>query len=556
MSHIAVMDTELLWFLYILVVLFPVRPVRCHKDSLGLHCTNDLVNNVSCTWISFQDSSGEDCWISGVMKDWKPITQFEFIKRRCKLKQHMKSPPGCSFAFEGIEFSGYEVMPNISVECNGKLVENLTDYTPKDHIKMHPPDAPNVSLTTNETRISWSLGSPVSYLFKSTFDFEVQVTKNKHSWGEAMKFTAQEQELKFSSVQLKGHQRVRVRVKPSKRDKSHWSNWSPVTSWMGPTDKVDETKNQEWWLEQKPLIVMGVMLTVCLIITVPLSLYKNCKTRRFFKVKPIPNPSYYFHSLHSVHGGNLEKWLNPLPLSESFITPQSCDQISSVEVCEDWKGLPFLSPSSSPTSALLNGDPSSGSNISGVVYNSSSLSDYSNMGYFMSSSSGGSPQTDPAYFTYQDDFCNLPNSHSHHPSPCAPLASCPSYESLKRVPECPDSGFGITMENEMDITKYTDTEGENVLDNLISPVLILPAHLPSHTCPPSAHPAPPHPSTVTQTLSDSQQATVPEAAASGSSAAWLVSSAMCRSSSMPVEPSKTGYLTLKELHTTFSNKSI
>lgn len=132
------------------------------------------------------------------------------------------------------------------------------------------------------------------------------------------------------------------------------------------------------------------------------------------------------------------------------------------------------------------------------------------------------------------------------------------YESLKREPQSPDSGFGIGKEDEeeQEEKNVEDVEGEEVSDDRPTcPLLILPLRLPSQLCPPSSPPLPPNALSPPQVSSDGQLVDPPVAAASGSYAAWPLAGAMCRSSSMPVEPCKTGYLTLKELQTTLSNKS-
>eukprot|EP00064_Thunnus_orientalis_P005895 superscaffoldBa00000595_g5909 len=432
------MAMKILWSLYVPVVLFSLHAAHSHKDSQGLSCVNDFVNNVSCTWNGSLTGPGVDCWISGWRKTWifvEDETQTTAIMQNCKLKQYKDSLPGCSFVFEK-KFSCADVFPNITMECYGTLVGKLTNYEPCYHIKMHPPSAPNVNRTDDEILISWNQGSPLSNFLK-IFNFEVQIKQNHQTW---------------------------------------------------------------------------------------------------------------------------QKWLNPLSVSESFFTAQPCDHISPVEVCESWDVVRSTSPSSSSTTALLyfRSYPSAGSDTSGVVDNSSSSisSGFSNMGYFMSSSSSSSARThpSPAYFTYKEDFCNLQNSHNLHLSLCPSLTTC---ESLKMEPQSPDSGFGIGEEDEEDKEDKRDVVGEEVSDDHQStPLLILPLHLPSRMCPSSIPPPPLHPPSLTQISSDSQQVDATVADASGSYAAWPVAGSMYRSSSMPVEPCKTGYLTLKELQTTFSNKSI
>ncbi|KAM4531261.1 interleukin-2 receptor subunit beta [Odontesthes bonariensis] len=545
----------LLRILYILVVLFPVYSAHSHKGSPGLLCTNDFVSSVSCTWTSSRVAAGEDCWIFVVKRIWI-WREPKLITRSCKLKQHRNSSAGCSIVFENEneEFSPSEVMPNITVKCSGTLVDRLDDFKLRDNIRMHPPGAPNVSRAVGRTWISWSPGSPVSSYFKSKFEFQVQVKKSDQSWTEAKNLPLSEQELDITDLQLKGQWQVRVRVQPYNRLNSSWSGWSLTTSWVDPRDDKDR------WLDLTSLMVTGLIIGSCLVVSVMLAFYKICKTRELLKVKPVPNPSKYFPTLHSDHEGNLKKWLNPLSLSESVLSAQTRDQISTVEVCEDWDGVPYPCLSSSSTNALLHfqNSPSSGSNTSGITYSSSSLSTFSNMGYFISSSSGTSARSNPgpAYFTYQEHFCNVPNRLSLDPSLCDPLTSCPDYESLKREPQSPDSGFGIGKEDDAKDAIDMDVEEEEVLDEQTSHPLILPLHLPCHIRPPSSPPAPPHAPTLTQMSSDSLHAAVPGTAVSGGPTARLVPGAMCRSSSMPVEPCETGYLTLKELQATFSNKSI
>ena len=208
-------------------------------------------------------------------------------------------------------------------------------------------------------------------------------------------------------------------------------------------------------------------------------------------------------------------------------------------MCESWD---VATPPSS-TSALLHCSthPSTISGSSGVVDNSSSSSSscFSNMGYFISSSSGNSSvRTDPnpAYFTYREDF------HNHlHLNLCSAPDTFPNYESLKKQPQSPDSGFGFGKEDEEFV------EDEEVFDDH-PPLLTL--HLPSWMCPSFAATTPPSPTLIS---TESQQEDVPAAGDGGS---WPSAGSMSRSSSMPVEPCRTGYMTLKELQTTFSNKSI
>lgn len=184
-----------------------------------------------------------------------------------------------------------------------------------------------------------------------------------------------------------------------------------------------------------------------------------------------------------------------------------------IEVC-DTATASVSPPSSVYPSAPMQSDASD-----------SSLSSFFNIGYFPSSSFSGSAPTvlSPASFTYPDEGGS---GDAVGRSLCSSFGNTRSYESLKREPLSPDSGFSFGKEDE---SKETDSEGDQ-----ICPLLGLP---PQHPPKPPL-PSPPH-------ISSGDP---PADSAEGGS--------VCRSSSMNEQPCRTGYLTLKELHMTFSNKSI
>lgn len=56
--------------------------------------------------------------------------------------------------------------------------------------------------------------------------------------------STRERELRFEVGKLKGRLEVRVRVNPVGRPGSHWSDWSPTTSWEDLKDEKSEFINQ------------------------------------------------------------------------------------------------------------------------------------------------------------------------------------------------------------------------------------------------------------------------------------------------------------------------
>lgn len=537
------MAVELQWSLYATVVLFSVHAAHSPKGLQGFSCLNDFVSSITCTLEHSTFDGYTDCWMSGVKITYEPRDSTSYkkeITQSCKLKQHGDSL-GCTFSFDKT-FNPYEKL-TISMTCNGTLVEIYKTYRPKNHIKMHPPGTPTVNSSADMTRISWTRGSPLSEFFKD-FNFQVQIKRSNQSWNEVNSLSTQDQVLLIRK-KLKGLHQVRVRVKPYRRNNSHWSDWSPSTSWVA-ADTEATSQNQALNPDQYSRLIWSLL---CLGLAPVLLLVFY----RLWRKRPVPNPSKYFHTLHSVHGGNLKKWLNPLAASESFFEAHPREDISAVEVCDTWDVLPSTSPCSSSPTALLHftslHDPLSKHSCPVDHLSSSSSSGFSNMGYFISSNNSSSAETHSSpYFSYQGNVLS--------PHKKLPLSLCPSfnaastYESLRRVPQSPDSGFGFMGK----FDEQEDIEDNDSDDNQCFPLLL---HLPSVTCFPLA--PPPHaagPVLMDNQVMEMDEPMAASPAASENLSAWPVTGSMCRASSLPVDPCRTGYLTLKELQTTFSNKSI
>ncbi|KAM4635622.1 interleukin-2 receptor subunit beta [Polymixia lowei] len=565
---------EILWTTYLLVFFISACPAHSQRSSQGLSCVNDLVNNVSCTWNSSQVDPGADCWVHGTKKTWDLSNFMSEVKRMvrsCNLQPLGSHVRSCSFAFENKGLTCSEVMPCIQVKCNDVLMDNLTNYRPCDHIKMHPPSILNVSTSANETWISWNPGFPHSDFF-TDFEFQAQIKQSHQKWQEARTLSTDQQELRiFVQGKKSEHYQFRVRVKPPVTyPDTHWSDWSSTVSWAMPTPD-----SQVPFIDWTSWLVLGCLSFLTLFIIMLLVLLKTCFNRGFLKGKPVPDPSKYFHTLHSVHKGNFKRWLNAQSASSSFFTAQPCVHISPVEVVDAWDAVASPSCNGTSTAALLHSQPSSPtSDCADCSSSSSSSSGFSNLGYFHSNSPGRPPQMDPSpvYFTYQDDFHNPGKEHALHAALCQPLTGPPSYEHLRlpgclyqREPQSPDSGFGFGTEDRADdADERRDREkrariGAVSDDHRDSPLLTLPVHLAYRMCSPSS-PAPPPPSqspTPTPQLHPGDPELECPALASGVSyASWPVGAVVGRSSSMLMKPCNGGYLTVKELQTTYSNKSI
>ncbi|CAL1588816.1 unnamed protein product [Knipowitschia caucasica] len=484
-----------------------------------LSCVNDYVKNVTCTWKHPTFHPDLDCWVSGVKITYPTKRNgppAKYMNSSCKLKQDGDGEfPGCTFAFT-VKFNYYEKLPNISLKCKGKLIEAQKNYSPKDHIKLHPPGTPNVSSTSNMTRITWSLGNPPSL---KPFQFQAQIKHVDQSWDEVESQPTVVEEMVIWP-KLTGNLQVRVRIKIPSSDRylCQWSEWSPTASWVAEeAGRVSSGLNPA---QSTVFIFLISALSLGLSCVSVLILYKCCPQKRRLTYKMLPNPSKYFYTLQSVHGGNLKTWISPRPVSSCFFLPHPCVDLCSVELCESKDVAPSGPPCLPPAlvHSLAEFDP----------FSSCSSSCFSNMDYFMSSSENSSAQTRTRPF-FSDQSSVLTSNRRPHLSLSPSILSSSIYESLKQEPQSPDSGFGVG--------KFEEQENQS------SPLLSLALTVSSPVY------------TSDETLVLHNQG-MDEHTGPNEDLGWPVTEPMCRASSLPVDPGKAGYLTLKDLHATFSNRSI
>ncbi|XP_064844696.1 interleukin-2 receptor subunit beta isoform X1 [Oncorhynchus masou masou] len=531
----------MMWSMLHLLFLLSVPPGFTHNLQ-GLFCVNDYINNITCVWNSSAVDPDVACQLLGTKENFNNL-----FNSSCDLKPLDRpvqghSLRGCSIVFEGHYFSSAEHLPIIKVECDGSEAAKLIRYKPINHIKMHPPGSPVIINGTNAT---WSAGSPLSMKIYE-YEFKVKVKREDQLWGEAWSLTRLNHEPWIElDVEESGIHHIRVRVKPTQPPSSHWSEWSTTASWTSE-DEVSPTFDAFLRPTFQPcsrslvspdltlwLVLSGAFFT--LIVVMLLVFYKTHTNNR--KHQYVPDPAKYFQPLNSVHGGNFQKWLSPLFAPESFITAQPCEDISPAEV----SGTEVWDVTNSTTAAfLLHSDPNTPSD----GWNSSGQSScFSNIGYFYPKyPSSIFIESCPVYFTYQGDHSSL-------------SATSSSYERLERLgrlqsqPLSPDSGFGMeSVEGEDQL----EEEGKKDKERNVVPVapLVLPVSLPARI-PPGPH----HPLSLPQIPLQNPESNS-AMASSSSYNAWPVEAALGRSSSMTVEQSCIGYLTIEELQNTYSNKSI
>ncbi|XP_010901443.2 interleukin-2 receptor subunit beta [Esox lucius] len=515
-----------LWVMFHLLFLLSSSPGSTHNIH-GLSCLNDYINNITCVWNSSGTDPNLGCRLLGTRENYKR----ELLQSGCDLKPLdglVDLSRGCSFVFEDHEFSSAEYLSSMKVECNGSEIASLEQYHPIKHIKMHPPANP---VFVNGTNLTFSAGNLLSkkiYIYQ----FQVQLKREDEPWNDTHSFIKTHMEPWIDiKLELPGLYHIRVRVRATEPPSDTWSDWSPTVEYRVPQTFIQP--DITIWL-----VLTGVFTGLLMLFL--LVFYKTHNNNR--KCQYVPDPAKYFHTLNSVHGGDFQKWLSPPFAPEAFNPVQAGEDTSNLEVSETEVCDLSHSSFSTTVAVLQHPDPDAAPEDS-----SSQSSFFSNVGYFYSNhTSGLCFESCPVYFTYRGD------------EPSLLAATSSSYERLQhldwpqREPQSPDSGFG--MENGED---PVEEEGEGKkqsmmvhVDHHSPPLLVLTLSWPAQmsTGPQQTPSVPQLPLQITEIASD----TVP----CNLYSAWPVDGALGRSSSMTVEPTCSGYLTVKELQNTYSNKSI
>ncbi|XP_057201865.1 interleukin-2 receptor subunit beta isoform X1 [Triplophysa rosa] len=518
------------WYTALLIfIVFHVSSPSSLTETGGLSCVNDYLTNISCVWWNSTDISAQRCELQGVRN--KKYARCELLP----LSSHSYSARGCALTFQTNFFFLVKVVLNVS--CNGSLFTTML-YKPGRHIKTQPPDEP----TVNGTKMSWCRGVNFPNDIEE-YEFQVQFKPGHLEWelADPQLSHGTHIELDPDSLTIGEEYQARVRVKPVEpRNEGHfrgeWSDWSPAVSWMSEVGKSPPGDISVLPDDSRTILIIGFHVLL-VIIAISLFIYKAKKSSGWLKPKSqhVPDPSRYFQPLHAVHGGNFQKWLGCQNSSGPFLNPQSCDDISPVEVSDIWN-VSFMDPKA--TAGLLHSNPvDSGLENSGTSHASSSI--FSNMGYFYSKSHSGSMhlETCPVYFTYNPEE-DLNSAFSSSSSSYDCLQS-PQFQVDHLM--SPDSGFDMPEQCE------EDRDDEEVSDDgnpLVSFIMSLSQG--SLGCVRTAESFPPMP-IITPWAE-------PVSSPSYTSTFEPVEGATVRPSSL-IEPCASGYLTLKEMQK-YSNKSI
>uniref|UniRef100_W5UFR7 Interleukin-2 receptor subunit beta n=1 Tax=Ictalurus punctatus TaxID=7998 RepID=W5UFR7_ICTPU len=511
------------------VILFLLLPGDAQSDHTHseLSCVNDYMTNISCTWNHTAWLTGQNCHLQVTRGRKSEKTKI------CSLNTTRSCWINVSSKFSFRDTIGLDVF------CNKIWRDGVKMYRPGHHVKLRPPEQPNVTGNI----VTWSKGVNFPQ-FITKYVFELQIKVKQQNWKEV-----KPRRVDGTYVLLDGDSvcvgeceaRVRVRpIEPTTEDQINgsWSDWSPAVTWRSEAIvNIQGTHKKETSSIPHPAVVGMLVGFVALILTVliliPLSVFGH-KCGLKVGCEHVPDPSKYFQPLIIEHKGNFQEWLGPQHSVSLCLPPQSCDcEISPVdEVSEAWDD-----PLAGNTSMLIYANYAA--TLHQEVSDDSQLSSgVSNMGYFYSEHQPGSVCLDscPVYFTYHPEVGALQSSTSYERLQGAALANL-------------DSGFGMEAEKEEadeeeqedDTEKGQEKESRGVnMQHLVSFVLSLPESA-NVTIPPSF-------AELTSWHEESESSGISRNTESPDGT-------VARASSMVVQPCSSGYLTLKEMQK-YSNKSI
>ncbi|XP_041943449.1 interleukin-2 receptor subunit beta [Alosa sapidissima] len=545
-----------LLFLLLQLLLLARMTHQAQHQQEDLSCLNDYLGNVSCVWncLNKSEKVKDQCIL------WAKTTKRGKESVSCELmslgQDHCYK--GCHLQFNNKDYSVTHIAA-LEVKCKGK-VEKSSNYTFSKNIKLRPPDIPSVA----RGNLSWSPG-PKKPRTMEKFIFERQFKKADEPWEAArVRNHTETTEQLGPLLHLGVRYQARVRVMPfitAERSsyRGTWSDWGPVLTWT--SDVGDPLPTPP--LQRLPLPVKKISLLcggLCLVVAMTLCCNKKVRTlsccNRFkMKSQHIPDPSRYFQPLHTVHGGDFQKWLSPMFGPESFAATQPPDSISPVEVTPMLYTEPYLAPGAFMPLGGKSGEDYIGSGQSSC---------YSNMGYFYSESQPGLLHIEscPIYFTYP------PEAGGNMPKADTSGTSGTSYERLEQIQQfhfseapdlhnpqgeqlSPDSGFGVEVSEEGGMNEEEEEEWKRQKEEHSFTARLQSLGIPIPIQAPLSSPL--RPPELMSTIMECED-TAPVTSCNYTPSPPEAS--LARSASMVIQPCGSGYLTVKEMQNTYSNKSI
>uniref|UniRef100_A0A672ZGJ9 Uncharacterized LOC115438401 n=1 Tax=Sphaeramia orbicularis TaxID=375764 RepID=A0A672ZGJ9_9TELE len=308
------------------VALFQVCVVqmeKCQSSITSLTCYNDYRHNITCTYAS--DHADNVCTIHADMI----IPSLKGDSDSCKLEPFDVSRPElkkCSLILN--RHSTFKTFTTFSLNLTCVRGQNSDMcYKPVNHIKLDPPEKPNVTNTT----VSWKA---VMKRKKLRPEFELQWKREDQSWSDpsVQKDTKRcdvdcAAELNPDTLIQDESYRARIRVRPEIRMDdgslipSTWSDWSPTASWVslvGRTKQKSDAVGVGWFIAAAAA-VFALFLVL---------FFRTDRTTWVYVIKLMKGPPLP----SSLQDEKFQKWQSSFFTSESYLSFLKPLDIDSVEV--------------------------------------------------------------------------------------------------------------------------------------------------------------------------------------------------------------------------------
>ncbi|XP_039598720.1 interleukin-2 receptor subunit beta-like [Polypterus senegalus] len=532
-------------FALLLLMFFGLSHETQDAGNTQLDCFSDFQSTITCTWNNTQKSKHTQCYLSGFWKSREntrnclllPLENDDTL-RQCSLV--FAEPTESSFTSASIF--------KIQVHCENSTMAKILNFLPSKKVKMYSPIGVSVDDNGNA---SWAMNrSLVSDHFK-TLIYELQY-KSKSDSREKSKQIQDMTLMKLNPKDFVVGQlyEFRVRVKTSNYPSS-WSDWSQVYEWKSKVGRADQAVNNESTFN---LVLFSIFAGTGFVFIL---IFLGVRSQSFCHLK-VPDPSKYFDPLHSLHGGNFQKWLSPMFAPESFRIDKT-EAISPVEV--------FVKDTASlfkASSFLKLGDQWENS--------CQSSSGFSNMGYFFSKyPSSYEIDSCPVYFSYEptkqeNSLLDKEENHDESQERCGERKCESPTEHGPLTPHLdPDSGFGpeegsmfsgdLPFWSGGSLQSTSQPCGEVLHNSRDQPEMQKPFLTPTHTSSPHF---------LANGSDPSQPLGIPVFFPEGmnlSSINGCLSQLpdnlfLCKSASLAITPATDGYLSVKDVQNRYCNKSI
>ncbi|XP_074127713.1 interleukin-2 receptor subunit beta isoform X1 [Sminthopsis crassicaudata] len=296
------------------------------KDSSQLSCFYNSRANISCTWKPESTLKVEQCHLYA-----KPKQRAQ--NRSCELLHVEPTLLACDLILGEVNsqcLTAADVLV-MTVSCltGGRRIVREEEFRPFDKIRLMALSNLSLSQQEHAYNVSWEV--PVySHYLEGHLIFQVRYQIQGSSWEKATTLPINQDQRWVYIEKLSPNTKYELQVRgKSKKNGSSgtWSPWSPTL--------IFQTKPQEFifkWLFHLIMGLCGIVSIFLMLLLVP-RWYPQKWLKKILKCH-IPDPSKFFSSLSTEHGGDFQKWLSsPFPIA-SFATSILAPEISPLEVMQ------------------------------------------------------------------------------------------------------------------------------------------------------------------------------------------------------------------------------